>query len=263
MKLQRSMESSKAADEELQGRVPVGNEKWFLEPAEAITLGKGLKMRSVNLMRILGLGLMVLLLMSSIGLTQAMQPHEGLGQSGLTRHELVMEAAAPQEGPTDMGVPIELLHSGHGFAIKENESRVFRLNIERRHPIEPMAVMLLLASNRSLEEIRDQIRAKGGGATYRGSMKLDRTIYPLVNINITALAENATVEADVAAPALDSFNDSIASIAGHIRLEIAPFEGGLTGKGELTINSGPGAGRYQTLLEMMPPPRMRMRGDRG
>jgi hypothetical protein len=242
---------------------PAGDEKWFLEAAIAVMLGQREKMRSINLMRVLGLGLMGLLLMGSIGLTQSMQPHEGMGQGGPMRHEPVMMAVPPQEGPPDMGVPIELLHSGHGFAIKENESWVFRLNIERRHPIEPMAVMLLLASNRSLEEIRDEIRAKGGGATYRGSMRLDRTIYPLVNINVAALAENATVEADVAALALDSFNDTQASIAGHIRLEIAPFEGGLTGKGELAMNNGPDAGRYRILLEMMPPTReMMMRGDR-
>jgi hypothetical protein len=242
---------------------PVGDEKCFLEAAIAITLGQWAKMRSVNLIRVLGFGLMGLVLTGSIGLTQSMQPHEGIGQGGPMRHEPAMMAAAPQEGPPDMGAPIELLHSGHGFAIKENESWVFRLNIERRHPIEPMAVMLLLASNRSLEEIRDEISAKGGGATYRGSMKLDRTIYPLVNINVAAQAENATVEADVAAPAFDFFNESQASIAGHIRLEIAPFEGGLTGKGDLAMNSGPDAGRYQILLEMMPPTReMRMRGDR-
>jgi hypothetical protein len=165
------------------------------------------------------------------------------------------------EGYTEMGVPIELLHSGRGFAIKDNESLVFRLNIERVRPIEPIAIMLLLASNRSLEEIRDEIRAKDGGATYRGSVKLQRNIYPLVNINVTTLADNATVDADVAAHAFDSFNHSEASIAGHIKLNIALFEGGLLGKGELTMKDGPDAGRYQILLEMTPPAREMRKRD--
>jgi hypothetical protein len=131
-------------------------------------------------------------------------------------------------------------------------------------PIEPIAVMLLLASNRSLEEIREEIRAKDGSSTYRGSVKLHRTIYPLVNINVATLAENATVDADLAAPAFDSFKDSKASIAGHINLKIALLKGGLTGKGELTMTSGPNIGKYQILLEMMPPAReMRMRGAWG
>jgi hypothetical protein len=222
-------------------------------------------MRFANLARVLGLGLMGLLLMGSIGLAQSLQAYEGMGQGGPMKHELMRGAAASEEeGYPDMGVPIELLHSGRGFAIKDNESWVFRLNIERMRPIEPMHIMLLLASNRSLEEIRDEIRAKDGGATYRGSMKLHRTIYPLVNINVATLADNATVDADVAAPAFNSFNDSEASIAGHINLNIALFEGGLTGKGELTMNSGPDVGGYQILLEMMPPAReMRMRGACG
>jgi hypothetical protein len=219
-------------------------------------------MRFTDLIRISGLGLMGLLLMGSIGLVQSQPAYDGMGQGGPMKHELQRgPSASEEEGYPDMGVPIELLHSGRGLAIKDNESWIFRLNIERMRPIEPMHIMLLLASNRSLEEIRDEIRVKDGGATYRGSVKLHRTIYPLVNINVATLADNATVDADVATPAFDSFNGSGASIAGHIKLIIALFEGGLTGKGELTMNSGTDAGRYRILLEMTPPAReMRMRG---
>jgi hypothetical protein len=127
-----------------------------------------------------------------------------------------------------------------------------------------MVVMLLLASNRSIEEIRDEIRARDSGATYRGSVKLHRNIYPLVNINVATLADNATVDADVAAPTSGSFNVSKASIAGHINLKIALLKGGPTGEGELTMTSGPDTGKYQLLLEMMPPGReMRRMEARG
>jgi hypothetical protein len=220
------------------------------------------RMRFRDLARVAGLGLMSLLLMGGIGFSQPQQPYQEMGQEGPMLHEPPRGPAASVEDQyPEMGVPIELLHSGRGFAIKDNESWVFRLNIERVRPIEPTAVMLLLASNRSLEEIRDEIRAKDGGATYRGSVKLQRSIYPLVNINIATPADNATVDADVAAPALGSSSNSEASIAGHISLKIAPFKGSLMGKGELTMNSGPDAGRYQILLEMTPPAREMRKRD--
>jgi len=36
-----------------------------------------------------------------------------------------------------MGVPIEVLQSGRGFALKDNESHVLRLNVETLRPMDP------------------------------------------------------------------------------------------------------------------------------
>jgi len=60
-----------------------------------------------------------------------------------------------------MGVPIEVLQSGRGFALKDNESHVLRLNVWRlSRPMDPTQIRTLLASNKSLDEIRKEIQAR-------------------------------------------------------------------------------------------------------
>jgi hypothetical protein len=152
-----------------------------------------------------------------------------------------------------MGVPVAVLFSGHGFAILGNESHIIRLKVETIMPLEPDQIRGLLASNKSLEEIRNDIRAKEGEKTNRGSMILDRSIYPLINIAVSASGNNSTVlKADLAdlgrpSPANDT------SILGSISMIISPSDGGMIGKGELRIEQGPLAARYSLLLDMEPP----------
>ena len=152
-----------------------------------------------------------------------------------------------------MGVPVEVLFSGHGFAILGNESHILRLKVEAIMPLEPGQIRGLLASNKSLEEIRDDIRAKEGEKTNRGSMILDRSIYPLINIAVSASGNNSTaLKADLADLSQPSpANDT--AILGSISVIISPSDGGMIGKGELRIEQGPLAARYSLLIDMEPP----------
>ena len=152
-----------------------------------------------------------------------------------------------------MGVPVEVLFSGHGFAILGNESHILRLKVEAIMPLEPGQIKGLLASNKSLEEIRDDIRSKEGEKTNRGSMIMDRSIYPLINIAVSASGNNSTVlKADLADLSQPSpANDT--AILGSISLIVSPSDGGMIGKGELLIEQGPLAARYSLLIDMEPP----------
>ncbi len=151
-----------------------------------------------------------------------------------------------------MGVPIEILQSGRGFALKDNESHVLRLNVETLLPLDPTQIRTLLASNKSLDEIREEIRAREDETTYRGSLMLDRSIYPLGNIELSPSGNNSTaVRADLADPSLMSADSEIA-IVGSISVIIATSEGGMVGKGELELNQTQYRGNYTVLLDMQP-----------
>jgi hypothetical protein len=162
------------------------------------------------------------------------------------------EMMPPQNAGFPMGVPVEVLFNGHGFALVDNESHILRLKVESIMPLEPDQIKGLLSSNKSLEEIRDDIRAKEGEKTNRGSMILDRSIYPLVNIVISPFGDNSTaLTADLAdSGLLSTANDT--QILGSISMIIAPSDGGMIGKGELYIEQGLPAARYSLLLDMEP-----------
>ena len=194
--------------------------------------------------RILCMGLASLLFIGLSGMSLAEpnenqnmdEPREGMGlQNG--------EMMPPQNAGFPMGVPVEVLFSGHGFAMRGNESHILRLKVEAIMPLEPGQIRGLLASNKSLEEIRDDIRAKEGEKTNRGSMILDRSIYPLINIAVSASGNNSTaLKADLAdLGQLSAANDT--AILGSISVIISPSDGGMIGKGELTYRAGPACGQ--------------------
>ena len=173
------------------------------------------------------------------------EPREGMGL-------LDGEMMPPQNAGFPMGVPVEVMYSGHGFALMDNESHLLRLKVEAIMPLQAGQIRGLLASNKSLEEIRDDIRAKEGEKTNRGSMILDRSIYPLINIAVSATGNNSTtLKADLAdLGPLSAVNAS--SISGSIFVIIYPSDGGMIGKGELHIWQGPLAARYSLLIDMEP-----------
>ncbi|VVB70133.1 Uncharacterised protein [uncultured archaeon] len=157
-----------------------------------------------------------------------------------------------------MGVPVEVLQSGHGFAFKGNESHVFRLNVEALQPLEPDHIRSLLASNKSLEEIRSEILTDKGSVTYRGSMMLDKSIYPLTGIEASTTEDNSMVlKANLAEIDMMSYGDgnqmeSETETVGTISMTISPSNGSMIGKGELNLRQGTQAGQYSILLEMEP-----------
>lgn len=186
------------------------------------------------------------LLLAGMSLAQPDSPM-GSNGSGERRMQDGGPMAQKMEGlPT--GVPIEILHSGRGFAIKENESHVLRLTVETLVPVAPDQIRMLLAANMSPVEIRERV-LEGGDVALRGSVMLDRRIYPLVRIGISPPGDNTTkIEADLS----QQSDSSSLEVVGSIALVIAPSEGGMVGRGDLEMMQGPGAGRYTVLLDMDP-----------
>ena len=157
-----------------------------------------------------------------------------------------------QNAGLPMGVPVDVVYSGHGFALRGNESHILRLKVEDILPLEPRQIRGLLASNKSLEEIRDDIQAKEGEKTYRGSVILDHSTYPLVEIGTTGNDNTTSIEADLADLGLLSAGNENATL-GSIYVSVSPSDGGMIGRGELNLSSGPQAGNYSVLLDMEPP----------
>jgi len=150
------------------------------------------------------------------------------------------------------GVPVAVLQSGRGFALKDNESHVLRLNVENLLPLEPMFVRSLMSSNKTLEQIREEIQTSDGEMVQRGSMRLDQSMYCLTNIELTPSSNSTTVlQADVVDPGQDSnLNNTV--IVGRIRATISTLEGEVIGKGWLEMNDSTHTGRYTVLLDMQP-----------
>jgi hypothetical protein len=168
-----------------------------------------------------------------------------------------------QNAGLPMGVPVDVVYSGHGFALRANESHVLRLKVEDILPLEPGQIRGLLASNKSLEEIRDDIQAREGEETYRGSVILDHSIYPLIVIVATPASNNTTtIKADLADLDLLSAGNGNATL-GNISVMVSPSDGGMIGRGELNLDLGPQAGNYSVLLDMEPPRHVNGRGPAG
>ena len=152
-------------------------------------------------------------------------------------------------------VPIEVVQSGHGFAFKGNESHILRLNVESLCPLEPIQVRDMLATNKSLDEIRNDIKTKKCDAAYRGGLMLDREFYSLANIIVSTAAGNSTIViADVVDPRSTAAGGkgNETAILGRISLKASPSDGGIVGKGDLELDGSSKAGRYAVLLDMMP-----------
>ncbi|OPY53061.1 MAG: hypothetical protein A4E48_00909 [Methanosaeta sp. PtaU1.Bin060] len=175
-----------------------------------------------------------------------------------------LDQRAPGPGPADdfagqMGrppgesPPLGLSYSGRGFALKEDESHDLMMTVVNLMPPDPMQVRRLLASNKSIEEIRDEINAMQERAIYRGFIKLDEMVYPLIDINSSPSGgDSISLYAYVVEPALDLTISNKTSIAGSLRVMISPCEGRTAGKGELIINRGPHAGTYDVTLDVQP-----------
>ena len=203
---------------------------------------------------ILCAGLMALLMTPiPISSGQPMMTDRDMGHRGNFDLELPEGSAMmPGEHDHSKGIPVELLIRGHGFALKNNETHALRINVERLMPLEPTAMRGLISSNKSIEEIRENILTKGGDAIYHGNMRLDWRNYILINIEVSPSDDNTTtVTADVVDPSLEVKGNNPVTI-GQIAIDIAPSDGGMIGKGNLHINNGQHIGSYTVLLEMAP-----------
>jgi hypothetical protein len=153
------------------------------------------------------------------------------------------------EGVPPMGVPVEVVVGGGGFALQNNETHLLRLSVVRLSPLDPGRIRDLLVSNKSVEEIREAIKAEEGQALYRGSMKLDDIVYPMASIGVRPSGDNVTiVDADIAMPGSAPKNQT--SIVGHLSVTVSASKGGRIGEGQLDMNSAEHKGSYQVLLDM-------------
>ncbi len=207
---------------------------------------------------------LVMLLVALVRLGSAQPAPEDIGieQRGISELRIdtgpavdmgMQRAGAPPTGvPT--GVPVGMLISEHGVALKDNKTYALRIIVECLMPVEPRRVQKLLASNKSLEEIRDTIGSEQGEAVYRGNMKLDEIIYPLMNIRIAPFSDNISIlEADVSKPNQDPALINEIEVVGHIQMTIEPSEGGNTGKGEIQMNDSHHFGMHAIIIDILTP----------
>ncbi len=151
------------------------------------------------------------------------------------------------------GLPVDLLYSGRGLATRDNESHRLRFKVEVLLPMPPGQIRDLMASNKSLEEIRDDIRSSGGEKIHRGSLIFDHSLYAAMNILTLPGPDNSTVlRADLID--IDSLSTgNVSAILGRINITIPRFEKGEEAWGGLEIDRPPHEGRYSVLLDMEPP----------
>lgn len=154
-----------------------------------------------------------------------------------------------EDGGPLMGVPVEMIAGGGGFALQNNETHLLRLSVVRLSPLEPGRIRDLLVSNKSVEEIREVIKAEEGQPLYRGSMRMDDISYPLTDIDVRPLEGNATiVDANIASPGSDPVNQT--SIVGRLNMTVSISKGGRIGEGLIEMNSTEHKGSYQAMLDM-------------
>jgi hypothetical protein len=196
----------------------------------------------------LGLGGLFAILMG-ISSAQPLSQSEGPMGPDLALDHGCPEGCMHKEGILPMGVPVEVIVGGGGFALQDNETHLFRLSVVRLSPLEPGRIRDFLVSNKSIEEIKEAIKAEEGEALYRGSMRLDDTVYPLANIDVNPSENGVTIiDADIALPGSDPANQT--SVAGHLAVKVSASKTGSFGEGQLDMNSTEHRGNYQVLLDM-------------
>lgn len=185
---------------------------------------------------------------------EGMEPGEGMGPREILEPGPAEDMGMQRADVPPSGVPIRMLISEQGVALKGNKTYALRIIVECLTPMEPRRVQKLLASNKSLEEIRDAIGSEQGEAICRGDMKLDERVYPLTNIRVASFADNVSVlEADVSKPNQDPALINEIVVVGHIRMTIEPSDGGNTGKGELSMNDNRYSGTHAILINIVTP----------
>jgi hypothetical protein len=204
----------------------------------------------------------VLTILSGFSTAAPASPDRPPQPEGIIGGEFLQGQMMSGNVPPPMGVPVEMIARGNGFAFQDDESHLLKLNIVRLSPLEPAQVIDLLISNKSIDEIKEAIQAKEGQTTYRGNMKLDRVVYPLTDIFVDSPDGNIKlIEANAAAPT--SFDAAQMNIVGHLNLTISSVQGGEIGEGRLDIESAEHSGSYKLLLDMAGHPMpAQARGDR-
>jgi hypothetical protein len=139
-----------------------------------------------------------------------------------------------------------------GSAVKDDESHILRLNLERIRSIDPSQARDLLASNTSLEEIKSKMRAEERFVITRGSIRLDDDIFKLTNITTTSSGNSSVLDANVvgpvAGPRFRSRSSNSANLAGNLSATISIVDQIGVGAGTLTMNGPDYSGTYELSL---------------
>jgi hypothetical protein len=146
---------------------------------------------------------------------------------------------------------VEVIRSGRGFALSDNQFHVVNIMTKSKRTIDSVKaskIRDLLKSNngnRTLAELKKDVLAIIGEPVYNGSLRFGQSNYELVNMKVASTDNSSTVEADLS-PQVNGAASG--SIAGHIKLTTAIYEGSGVSSGDLKLNGTD----YNVLVNMMP-----------
>jgi hypothetical protein len=147
------------------------------------------------------------------------------------------------------GAPGVVFQSWRGFALKGNESYSVRVSIESLRPVEAMNIRKLMASNMTLEEIRNEIRNEEGDVINRGVMRIGDDVYRLDSILMVPKGNKTVLDADVSLPKLGSGQNNTTTAIGHLNVSLSGEDGRVVSQGILLMRSGKYLGYYRVLLD--------------
>lgn len=150
------------------------------------------------------------------------------------------------------GAPGIVFQSWHGFALKGNKSYSMRVSIESLRPVEVVSIRKLMASNLTLEEIKNEIRKDEGGVIHRGVLRIGGDIYRLDNISMAPKGNKTVLDADVSLPKFGSAQNNTTTTIGHLNVSLSGDDGRVVSQGILLMKSGKYFGDYRVLLDGQP-----------
>jgi hypothetical protein len=203
-----------------------------------------------------GLALLLMTILR-IASAQPLPADMEIGNRELAPFDPTEDAEIEAASPRPAEVLAEVLLSARGFAISGNNTRILQLAVESVRHVDPALVRKLLSSNRSLEEIKDMMRAAQEETTYRGAIRMERHLYPLFSIRFLPSGRNATLDADIAKPGLGKAPGDEIAVVGHITVTINSSQDDRIGQGKLIMAGGRQPVSYEVMLETWTDGRLR------
>ena len=167
---------------------------------------------------------------------------EGRNSSGSGSSNSKYNSTAAKSG--DEGSADVLIQNWRGLAIEGEKSYSVRLNVQTIKTIDPDEARRLLSSNKSLEEVRSQVRESERSTILRGSIKLNNDSYRLINITMTSIDGRSIIDANIARPGFRSGSGDGPSTVGHASVTIYDEGEMKTAEGYLVIEDS----KYNLLL---------------
>ncbi len=168
---------------------------------------------------------------------------------------MMKEMIIPDSMIGSSAVPIKTVCVKSGFALGPagsffKSARPLRIEIEGLRLLSPAQIKDLLHNRKSLEEIKMLIEEETNPSfIYRGTMRLDRESYKLVDVDYRSWDSETVLKADLAE--IQGERESIWSseAAGDVVGSIETKERFGDSRGTLMINQGTQSGRYTIHLD--------------